>query len=72
MRTIIDIPDEQLAPLTQLCQQEDISRAEAIRQALTLYLEQRVGAVESAFGLWKDRGLDGVTHQRTLRAEWDE
>lgn len=24
-----------------------------------------------AFGIWKDRSVDGVDYQRKLRAEWD-
>jgi metal-responsive CopG/Arc/MetJ family transcriptional regulator len=34
MRTIVDIPEEQLQRLSELCRQEGLSRAEAIRRAL--------------------------------------
>lgn len=70
MRTIVDIPDEQLSLLATVCQQEDISCAEAIRRALTMFLGRRVGEVDNAFGLWKDRGVDGVEYQRSLRGGW--
>jgi metal-responsive CopG/Arc/MetJ family transcriptional regulator len=70
MRTIVEIPDEQLAPLAELCQQEHISRAEAIRRALAMFLDRHTRDVDSAFGMWKDRRLDGVEYQRALRGEW--
>ena len=28
-------------------------------------------ALDAAFGMWKDRGIDGVEYQRELRAEWE-
>jgi hypothetical protein len=28
-------------------------------------------AFKAAFGMWKNRGIDGVDYQRQLRAEWD-
>ena len=70
MRTIVDIPSEQLQQLTELCRREDLSRAEAVRRAIALLLEKQSGQPDSAFGLWKGRGTDGVTYQRALRDEW--
>jgi hypothetical protein len=72
MRTIIEIPDEQVPPLTKQCQKEDISRAELVRRAIDLYLEQRKSPAKDVFGLWRGRGKDGVEYQRSLRAEWGE
>jgi metal-responsive CopG/Arc/MetJ family transcriptional regulator len=72
MRTIIDIPDEQLAPLTAFCNREAISRSEAVRQAIALFLDRHVGRADSAFGIWKGRGVEGVEYQRSLRREWGE
>ena len=81
MRTIIDIPEEQLKSLDMLCEIEDISRAEVIRQAVgKLLAEKRASALdrdailERTFGMWKDRDDigDAVEYQRKLRAEWDE
>jgi hypothetical protein len=72
MRTIIDIPNEQLQRLTELCRREDVSRAEAVRRAIALLLETSTSHHGDAFGLWKDRRIDGVAYQQTLRREWSE
>lgn len=71
MRTIIDVPRDQLDALDAHCTREDISRAEAIRRAVARYLEEH-GAADArrAFGLWRDRPVDGLTYQRALRDEW--
>jgi hypothetical protein len=72
MRTIIDVPDTQLEALDALCRREGISRAEAIRRAIALQLrEAHVGDAARAFGLWRDRGIDGLEYERSLRDEWD-
>jgi metal-responsive CopG/Arc/MetJ family transcriptional regulator len=72
MRTIIDIPDEQVLPLAEQCRQESISRSELIRRAIALYLEQRRRTERDVFGLWRERQQDAVEYQRSLRAEWGE
>jgi hypothetical protein len=72
MRTIIDIPDEQLRPVSERCRKESISRAELVRRAIALYLELSRSDGKDVFGLWRDRSEDGVEYQRSLRAEWDE
>ena len=41
MRTIIDLKDEQVEKLAEICERDDISRAEAIRQAVNLYLSTK-------------------------------
>lgn len=71
MRTIIDLSDDQIEALKELCRRERISRAEAVRRAVASYTKQqmRCGG-EEAFGLWKDRRADGVGYQRRLRREW--
>jgi hypothetical protein len=71
MRTIVDIPEVQLQPIAEQCRRESISRAELVRRAIELYLEQRRGEGGDVFGLWRDRGHDGVEYQRALRSEWD-
>lgn len=70
MRTIIDIPSEQLQQLAELCRREELSRAEAVRRAIALLLDEG-RRPDQAFGLWKDRGAEGVQYQQTLRQEWD-
>ena len=70
MRTIVDIPDEELRELEDFCRRQGISRAEGMRRAVREYLAQDESAFDEAFGIWKDRGEDGVEYQRRLRAEW--
>lgn len=72
MRTIIELPDDQLEALDGICQRDGISRAEAIRQAVALLTRQR-GASRSgvAFGVWRGtRNVDGLAYQQRLRREW--
>ena len=72
MRTIIDLPEDQLQALDGICRREGISRAEAIRQAVALLVRQRgAGASGVAFGLWRGkRRIDGLHYQEQLRREW--
>ena len=72
MRTIIELPGDQLEALADLCRSEGISRAEAIRQAVAHYMRGRRGkGVTVAFGLWRDRALDSLDYERQLRTEWE-
>lgn len=72
VRTLIDLPDTLMQPLTELCRQKDISRAEAIRQAIAHYLEERLPAADDrAFGLWRRRPKNAVAYQDRLRREWE-
>ena len=72
MRTIIELPDRQLAALTRLAQSRKVSRAEIIRQAVDGYLQMNAPSLEGAFGIWggKGKSRDGLALQRKLRAEW--
>ncbi len=71
MRTIIDLPEQQIAALGAFCERERISRAEAIRRAVEAWLASRVPAErDSAFGAW-DQGEDSRKLVDDLRAEWD-
>ena len=86
MRTIIDLPTESLQRLDRWACSQKISRAEAVRRAVSDLLE-RVATPSSpthqpaAFGLWKQAlpaGMpipperDGLFLQQTLREEWPE
>ena len=72
MRTIIELPRDQVLGLDVLCGREQISRAEAIRQAVAEHLKRnQPHEAARAYGLWKGRRLDGVSYQRALRREWD-
>ena len=72
MRTIVDLPDPERAQLDALCRQRGLSRAEALRQALRLWLRQQQPGHNAVFGLWRDRQANGVELQQALRAEWSE
>ena len=73
MRTIIELPEEQIEALDGICRREGISRAEAVRQAVSLLMRER-GASRSglAFGIWEGRRTaDGLAYQEKLRREWN-
>jgi metal-responsive CopG/Arc/MetJ family transcriptional regulator len=73
MRTIVDIPKEQLQALTRLCRRHRISRAEAVRRAITCLVDlEGRDEPNQAFGLWSDRSTDGLTYQEELRREWGD
>jgi hypothetical protein len=71
MRTIVEIPDDQLRTLGERCRRERISRAEAIRRAVADYTRREDAAgAQTAFGLWRKRRVDGLAYERRLRREW--
>jgi hypothetical protein len=72
MRTIVDLPDAEREQLDALCRQRGLSRAEALRQALRLWLQQQQPDHRRVFGLWRDRPLDSLELQQALRQEWSE
>ena len=72
MRTIVELPNDQIEALDGICRREGISRAEAIRQAVSLLMQER-GASRSGlgFGIWQGRRTgDGLAYQERLRREW--
>lgn len=72
MRTIIDLPEDQVRELRELCKIERISRAEAVRRALAQMLSQKQNSGrESAFGAWKTKKIDSRKLVEKLRREWD-
>jgi metal-responsive CopG/Arc/MetJ family transcriptional regulator len=71
MRTLVDIPDNQLRELTNLGRQTKKSRAALVREAVAAYLAARKHESEAdAFGLWGSSVQDGLAYQRKSRAEW--
>lgn len=70
MRTLVDIPERLIDELTLICASKQVSRAEIIRQAIVAYLAQNKPATVDAFGIWKNKGIDGVTYQKKARSEW--
>lgn len=72
MRTIVDLPDDQVQALADLCEREGISRSEAIRRAVRMLLASNWEAdLAAAFGAWREKDIEGVQYQRAIRTEWD-
>ena len=74
MRTLVDIPDEDIERLDALAGKSKRSRAAAIRDAVKLYLAQNDNSkdwIERWAGLWEGRDdiADGVEYQRTMRED---
>ena len=76
MRTIVNIPEKAIEQLAQICKGKGISRAEAIRRAVSDFIERQTrsdaGSTEKAFGIWKGNGVDGLRYEDKVRAEWEE
>ena len=78
VRTIIELPDNQVRALEKYCEREKVSRAEAVRRAVEAFVDnpdelkaRRKSAIDAAFGIWKSRGIDTDTYLAELRsAEW--
>lgn len=73
MRTIVDLPEEQIQGLERLCRREGISRAEAVRRALAAMLAgERADELAGVFGAWKRRRTgDGRAMVERMRREWE-
>ncbi len=72
MRTIVDLTDDQVKSLAALCAAQGISRAEAVRRAVTrLLAEERRPGRQHAFGAWTGKTADGAVTVRRLRDEWE-
>jgi hypothetical protein len=81
MRALVDIPERQLDDLSAICAARNLSRAEAVRQALEAFIAQNRPSRGAAFGLWKGQTVvlpgdsdplpeDGLAYQEKLRSEW--
>jgi len=64
------MPQEDLGRLAAVAKRQGISRSELIRRALHRFAQaqqtQTVG-----FGVWHERGVDGLDYQESLRNEWE-
>ena len=73
MRTIVNLPKEQIDALDHYRAAHGVSRTEVIREAVAAYLPLagRKGRFHAhpAFGSWKKK-VDSVAHVRKLRSEW--
>ena len=70
MRFLVDVPDDQIEALAVICTTQGISRSEAVRRAIGLYIEQAKPSVVDVFGLWRTKSESGVSYQKRLRASW--
>ena len=76
MRTLVDIPAEDLELLDGVVKTMAISRAEFVRRAIAQSLAthrkaQIEKAREAAFGLLAGRSIDGLEYQERIRQEWE-
>jgi len=71
MRTIVDLPEEQIERLRRLSEHAQLSRAELVRRAVAEYLSRNSPSeANAAFGIWRAAPRDGLQHERALRDEW--
>lgn len=71
MRTLVDIPDEDIKLISKVVKKRSISRAEFVRRAIDAALAPYRKKMEhKAFGLWADLAEDGLEYQERLRSEW--
>lgn len=72
MRTVVDLPEADRVQLDAVCRQRGLSGAEALRQALRLWLERQQPSHAEVFGLWRDRQPGALEPQEALRREWGQ
>lgn len=75
MRTLIDLPAEDLNKLDALARRNNRSRAAEVREAVRAHLQSRLDNdwISKGFGYWADRDDigDGVEYQRAIREDRD-
>ncbi len=74
MRTLVDIPDEDIEKLDALAKRHGKSRAAEIREAIRMHLVQNAANkawIRRGAGYWKHRSDigDAVEYQRALRED---
>ena len=70
-RILIDLSDDVIQRIDNLKQLRNQPRAELLREAIELYLDQQSSTViRDALGLWGNQQEDGLEYQRKLREEW--
>ncbi len=80
MRTIVNLPKEQIEALDTYAKSKGISRAAVVREAVATYLPAKKKKNRDlsywrnhpSFGSEKKpKGFDSIEYVRKLRAEWD-
>ncbi len=73
MRTLVDLPDDDVQWLDAAARAQGKSRAAIVRDAIAAFRhrEEKQG-MERYFGLWERHGstTDGLAYERALRSEW--
>ena len=69
-RNFLEVLDRALAGTAGFAGLPRDKRAEAIRQALRLWLQQQQPAHGEVFGLWRDRPEGSLALQDAMRQEW--
>lgn len=73
MRTLIDLPQDELEIVDEVVKKLAISRAEFVRRAISVALTPyRHKMNHASFGSWSEKAgeVDGLAYQEKLRAEW--
>jgi hypothetical protein len=78
MRTIIDIPEQDIEALDSIKADEGVSRNELVKRGVAMLLKTYQKTEVEAFGLWSKDNLtdaqvqaqDGLDYQLALREEW--
>jgi predicted transcriptional regulator len=73
MRTLIDLPEEDISGLDELARRHNRSRAAEVREAVRAYLRgrSRNDWIARGYGYWKERHDigDAVEYQRAIRED---
>ena len=78
MRTIIDIPEQDIEALDAIKADEGVSRNELVKRGVAMLLKTYQKSEVDAFGLWSKghsnqvqaQVQDGLDYQLALREEW--
>lgn len=73
MRTLVDIPEEDMKLLNERSAAEGVSRAELVRRAISASLApHKATKIVEGFGIWAGRVEDGLAYQERMRSEWPD
>jgi predicted transcriptional regulator len=71
MEILVDISDEDLKALDEVAARIKVSRGALLSNAVSQFVSQASrGARSEAFGLWRNRTIDGLACQNEIRCEW--
>ena len=71
MRITLEISDEQVTELKRLGKQANLSLSELVRGAIGEYLQRHeIDNDDVAFGLFRERPIESIGFQNTIRSEW--